>query len=56
MVRLHDSKTGGPDLASLTPGEPNLPILRGLYARWGFKSLLSEVGGSPVEPTQGSLF
>lgn len=56
MIRLHEAKVGGPDLATLTPGVPKLPALREMYARWGFKSLLSEVGGPPDAPAQGSLF
>lgn len=58
MVRLHEAKTGGPDLSALTPRDPDLPVLRELYARWGFKSLLAEVGGAPIPTpfTQGMLF
>lgn len=58
MIRLHEAKTGGPDLSALTPRDPSLPVLRELYAGWGFKSLLSEVGGTPVTPlaAQGTLF
>ena len=53
MVRLHEGKTGGPELSALVPRPAVTPTLRQLYARWGFKSLLAEVGG-PLE--QGNLF
>lgn len=53
MVRLHEAKTGGPELSALVPRPAVTPTLRQMYARWGFKSLLAEVGG-PLE--QGNLF
>ena len=53
MVRLHEAKTGGPELSDLVPRSAVTATLRQLYARWGFKSLLAEVGG-PLE--QGNLF
>ncbi|MBL9175995.1 MAG: flap endonuclease [Verrucomicrobiales bacterium] len=53
MVRLQEAKTGGPELESLVPRPAVTQTLRQLYARWGFKSLLAEVGG-PLE--QGNLF
>lgn len=53
MVRLHEAKTGGPELSDLVPRPAVTATLRQLYARWGFKSLLAEVGG-PLE--QGNLF
>lgn len=53
MVRLHEAKSGGPDLSALVPRPAVTPTLRQLYSRWGFKSLLAEVGG-PLE--QGNLF
>lgn len=56
MIRLHEAKEGGPELSTLVPGQPKLASLREQYARWGFRSLLAEVGGAGSEPTQGSLF
>ncbi|MBN8246788.1 MAG: 5'-3' exonuclease [Verrucomicrobia bacterium] len=55
MVRLHETKAGGPGLEGLTPGVADLPALRLLYSRWGFRSLLAEVGGAEGTPVQGSL-
>jgi len=55
LVRLQESRTGGPDLEHLVPGAPDLAALRGMYSRWGFRSLLAEVGGAGETPVQGSL-
>lgn len=55
MVRLHENQSGGPALEALIPESPDLPTLRTLYARWGFRSLLAEVGGAEGAPVQGSL-
>jgi len=55
MVRLRCDLTGGPALTDLTPGTPNKPVLREMYRRWGFRSLLSELGDVGV-PEQGNLF
>jgi DNA polymerase-1 len=42
MIRLRDD-VAIPPLDSLPPRGPDLGKLRGLYAEWGFKSLLAEV-------------
>lgn len=55
MVRLQEAKSGGPELERLAPGSPDLPALRSLYSRWGFKSLLAEVGAAEGAPVQGTL-
>ncbi len=43
LIGLHLSLAGGPSLAELTPRPPELPKLREMYKRWGFRSLLSEI-------------
>ena len=55
MVRLHEQKEGGPVLAALVPREPQKAALRAMYAKWGFRSLLAELG-EPLEAVQASLF
>ncbi len=55
MVTLKCSLEGGPDLASLAPTPLDVPTLRDLYRRWGFRSLLSELGTEEAAG-QGSLF
>ena len=44
MVRLQCALAGGPELADLAPRPPVKPQLREMYRRWGFRSLLSELG------------
>ncbi len=43
MIRLKEDLAGGPELESLKPAALNLPALREMYARWGFRSMLAEV-------------
>lgn len=54
MVRLRLDLAGGPDLDSLQPRPRDTDALRTLYRRWGFRGLLSELGGDA--PVQGNLF
>jgi len=55
MVRLRCELVGGPDLCALAPRPAAKDRLRQMYRRWGFRSLLSELGDEPVEK-QGDLF
>jgi DNA polymerase-1 len=54
MIRLHMDLQGGPSLDELVPKAPNLPVLRDLYRRWGFRSLLAEIS-DPPPLVQGAL-
>jgi DNA polymerase-1 len=60
MIRLRDDLVGGHDLEALAPRPPEKPVLRELYRRWNFRSLLAELGEAapPITsvPEQGSLF
>lgn len=55
MVRLRCDLPDGPELAALVPRPPGKPQLREMYRRWGFRSLLSELG-EEGEAQQGNLF
>ncbi len=55
MVRLKCDLPGGPDLHALEPRPLDRPVLREQYRRWGFRSLLSELG-EPGQAEQGNLF
>ena len=55
MVRLKCDLAGGPDLHALVPRPLDRPVLREHYRRWGFRSLLSELG-EPGQAEQGNLF
>ena len=55
MVALRCDLVGGPDLESLAPGPIDKAALRGMYARWGFRSLLTELGPEAAAE-QGTLF
>ena len=59
MVRLRCDLADGPELGSLVAGEPDVETLRSMYRRWGFRSLLAELGtGDEAAPAavQGDLF
>ncbi len=55
MVRLFCDLEGGPDLPTLEPRTPQKNVLREMYRRWGFRSLLNELG-EVDSPTQTDLF
>jgi len=55
MVRLRCELVGGPELTALAPRALEKPRLRQMYARWGFRSLLSELG-EEGQAQQGDLF
>ncbi len=55
MVQLQCDLPAGPELAALTPKPPTKPVLREMYRRWNFRSLLAELG-EESEPAQGNLF
>ena len=55
MVGLKCDLVGGPDLPSLVPQSPQKASLREMYGRWGFRSLLSELG-EEGQPSQANLF
>lgn len=56
MIRLWSHLEGGPELATLVPGDRRLSALRSCYRRWGFKSMLAEIESSlPEPPEQGQL-
>lgn len=55
MVRLNCQLMEGPDPSSLTPRTPDKAILRGMYQRWNFRSLLAELG-EPETLQQGNLW
>ncbi|WCJ58718.1 5'-3' exonuclease H3TH domain-containing protein [Fontisphaera persica] len=54
LIRLNDRLPGQVDLERLRPGRRDARRLRELYAQWGFRSLLKELG--PAIGTQGELF
>jgi len=54
MVRLRCDLSAGPELETLAPRAGNKPQLREMYRRWGFRSLLSELGDDGQE-IQGQL-
>ncbi|MSU36958.1 MAG: hypothetical protein EXS36_18045 [Pedosphaera sp.] len=56
LIRLKDDMEGGPMLEDLVPKPVKASELREKYQRWGFKSLLAELGPEPGAPTQGNLF
>jgi DNA polymerase-1 len=56
MIRLREQLPDGPELSGLVPREPKRPALREMYARWGFRSLLAELGGPLPSTAQGDLF
>ncbi|MCX8108648.1 MAG: DNA polymerase I, partial [Verrucomicrobiae bacterium] len=43
MIRLNDDVELGLELSELRLGDRNTAVLRELYTRWGFKSLLAEL-------------
>ena len=55
MVRLKCDLIGGPALTSLVPQPPQKSALKEMYRRWGFRSLLNELG-EEGPPAQGNLF
>lgn len=55
MIRLRTDLSQGPALESLAPGKPEVLRLRECYRRWGFRSLLAELGEDGAAE-QGSLF
>ncbi len=55
MVRLKCDLPDGPALESLAPKPATKPVLRDMYRRWNFRSLLAEISEEPV-PEQGNLF
>ena len=57
MVRLKCDLADGPTLHATTPRERDRAALRDMYRRWGFRSLLAELGEEPgTVPVQGDLF
>lgn len=58
MIRLDDKVPLDLSPDQLRPGNPKIEVLRDLYQRWGFRSLLSELDSavSEPEPVQGTLF
>lgn len=56
MIALKTSFTDGPELTALAPGNPEKTKLRDMYRRWGFRSLLAELGPEEAAPSQGNLF
>ena len=54
MVRLKCDLAGGPGLPALAPRAADKSMLREMYRRWGFRSLLSELDDAG-HPTQGEL-
>jgi DNA polymerase-1 len=54
LIRLNDRLPGQVDLERLRPGRRDTRRLRELYAQWGFRSLLKELG--PETGAQGELF
>lgn len=54
MVRLRCDLPAGPELETLATRARNKPQLREMYRRWGFRSLLSELGDDDQE-IQGQL-
>lgn len=55
MVRLKCDLPNGPALEALTPRSPDKAVLRDMYRRWGFRSLLAELGEAGAAE-QGNLF
>lgn len=55
MVRLRCDLSGGPELSALAPRSWIKSKLREMYQRWGFRSLLSELG-EEEKSAQGNLF
>jgi DNA polymerase-1 len=56
MIALKTGFSDGPELATLAGGTPDKRRLREMYTRWGFRSLLSELGPEETSPAQGNLF
>jgi DNA polymerase-1 len=54
MVRLRCDLSNGPELETLAPRPRDKPQLREMYRRWGFRSLLSELGDDG-QAVQGQL-
>ncbi|MCX8156244.1 MAG: 5'-3' exonuclease [Verrucomicrobiae bacterium] len=54
LIRLNDRLPGRVELEALRPGRRDVRRLRELYARWGFHSLLRELGAGGQ--AQGELF
>ena len=52
LIRLREEQPPmGLDEAAI--GDPQIDRLRGMFADWGFKTMLAQLGGSPL--TQGAL-
>lgn len=56
LIRLKHDMEDGPALEDLVPKPAKLSELREKYRRWGFKSLLAELGPEAGTQTQGNLF
>ncbi len=54
LIRLRDSVGGDSPLDAMRVQPPDLERLRGLYAEWGFKSLLASLPSGGAQ--QGSLW
>lgn len=56
LIRLKHDMEAGPVLEDLAPKPASVSELQEKYRRWGFKSLLAELGSEGGVQTQGNLF
>jgi len=56
MIRLNESVPVDLSPDELRIGTPQTEVLRDMYRRWGFQSMLSELDGIEAECLQGTLF